>query len=130
MLNIGLFKKPYLIRRYSAQILANGYPVTSHTDVQTRLNVQPLGVNELAALPEGMRTVKRLKTFGKDRLTAADDLAGVPGDRLWYDGLWFECTASVLRERTPLGHYRSEFVMLPDQAPPPLTEPSEGGQSP
>ena len=109
-----------------------------------RLNVQPLTPNELMALPDGDRTVKRVKSFGPDRLSSADDLKGTPGDRLFYNGAWFECTSSVMWDHTILSHYRSDFTILPqkEQMPPPEPptppappvdpepEPPEGGGEP
>jgi len=88
--------------------------------VQT-LNVQRLNPDELQAKPEGSRSVAMLKSFGHERLTAANDYDGVPADLLYYRGLWYECTSSFLLDNTPLGHYRSEFALLPecDQPKPP-----------
>ena len=136
-LYIGLFKRPYTLRSYAAQDIVNGYAAAAFTDSVKRLDVQPLNPDELMALPEGERTVKRIKTFGPDRLTSVDEFAGIPGDRLFYNGYWFECTSSVMWDHTILNHYRSEFVLLPqaDQmlpitgAPEPIT-PDPGGGGP
>ena len=118
---IGLFKRPYVVRHYGEQSLVDGYASAPHTDAVTRLDVQPLTPDELMALPEGDRTVKRVKTFGPDRLTSADDYDDIPADRLFYQGLWYECTSSVMWDHTLLSHYRSDFVILPqrDQMEPP-----------
>ena len=77
------------------------------------LNVQPLTPDDLKALPEGERTIKRLKAFGKCKLASADEFSGTPGDRLYYEGLWYECTSSNSWDGTPLAHYESRFVLLP-----------------
>ena len=120
-LYIGLFKKLYTVRHYAKQTIVDGYAVASYTDTSKQLNVQPLTLDELMALPEGDRTVKRVKTFGPDRLTSSDAFEGIPGDRLFYCGYWYECKSSVMWDHTLLSHYRSDFVILPqrDQMEPP-----------
>jgi hypothetical protein len=123
-LPIGLFKKPYIVRHYEAQVIVNGYASAPFRDSILYLNVQPLTPNELMALPEGERTIKRIKSFGAGRLTSADEFEGIPGDRLFYSGYWYECTSSVFWEHTMLKHYRSDFTILPPpaQMPPPKGE--------
>lgn len=122
---IGIFRRPYAIRRHGEQKIVNGYAVSGHSHFTARLNVQPLSANELLALPEGERTVKRVKAFGADALISADGHAKTPGDLLFYDGKWYECTSCVRWLHTPLSHYESEFVILAEQ---PARPPSgEGG---
>jgi len=111
--SIGIFRKPYTVRKYGKQEIVNGYPRAPYTDVKLRLDVQPLSADDLQALPEGQRTVKRVKAYGKNKLTAADEYDGIPGDRLFYQGLWYACTSSVMWEHTALAHYRSEFTLQP-----------------
>ena len=120
-MNIMLFKRPYTVRSYGSQTIKDGYASAPCSDSVKMLNVQPLGNDELQNLPEGDRTTKRVKAYGPDALTAADDYSGVPGDRLFYRGHWYECKASVLRDNTPIGQVRSDFVILPpaEQEPPP-----------
>ena len=94
--------------------MVNGYPSAPYTDGTALLNVQPLSSNDLQALPEGERTVKRVKAYGSERLASADEYLGIPGDRLYYHGLWYECKSSVMWDHTLLSHYESEFVLLPE----------------
>ena len=129
---IGLFKKSYTVRHYAAQTVENGYAAAPYSDTTMRLDVQPLTPDELMALPEGDRTVKRIKTFGGDKLASADEFEGIPGDRLFYNGRWFECTSSVRWDHTLLSHYRSDFIILPqrDQMAPPTDPPTEPDPDP
>ena len=140
---IGLFKKPYTVRHYGANTVENGYTHSPYTDTVMKLDVQPLSSDELLALPDGDRTVKRVKSFGGGKLRSADEFEGIPGDRLFYLGRWWECTSSVMWDHTILAHYRSDFVILPQReqmpdpepptppAPPPdETDPPEGGIDP
>lgn len=113
-MRIGLFRKRYTVRRFGRQEYgADGYGHAAYTDAEMLLNVQPLTPNELKALPEGERNTMRLKAYGSDRLAAADEFGGTPGDRLFYNGLWHECTSSSSWEGTPLAHYVSKFALLP-----------------
>jgi len=118
-MGIGLFKQTYTIRRYAPQAIIDGYATAQFTDMPANLNVQPLSPDEMMALPEGARTVKRIKSFGPGRLSPSDEYAGTPGDRLHYCGHWYECTSSVMWGHTMLSHYRSEFVILKEQESPP-----------
>ena len=120
-MSIGLFKRPYTVRKHAVQKIVNGYTSAPYTDVKMRLNVQPLSPDELMALPEGERTKKRVKSFGSDKLISADEFTGTPADCLFYQGRWYKCTSSVLWDHTMLRHYRSEFTLLPEseqEAPP------------
>ena len=110
---IGLFKKPYTLRRYGEQTVTGGYASAPYADMEVRLDVQPFNPDELLTLPEGERTIKRIKSFGQSRLTSTDEFKGIAGDRLFYQGYWYECTSSVMWEHTMLAHYRSEFTILP-----------------
>ena len=136
-LNIKLFKKPYTLRRYGEQTIEDGYASAPYSDAIIKLNVQPLTPDELMALPDGERTVKRIKSYGPDKLTSANEFEGIPGDWLFYNGYWYECTSSVMWDHTILRHYRSDFVLIPqcDQMSPPNPtmpdpEPPDGGVDP
>lgn len=118
-MSIGLFKRPYVIRHFLPQTFVRGYATSSSQDTTARLNVQPLSANELQALPEGERTVRRVKSFGQERLISADEFTGTQGDRLFYQGYWYECKSSVEWNHTMLRHYRSEFVICKEQQAPP-----------
>lgn len=125
-MNIKLFQKPYVIRRYEQQVISDdAYASQSYRDFVTRLNVQPLSNEELLALPEGERTVMRRKAFGKDLLRSADEAAGTLGDRLFYQDRWYVCISSIKWNGTILRHFYSEFVVLPsaEQDPPPEVMP-------
>jgi hypothetical protein len=118
---VGLFKHPYTLRRYGPQTLTDGYPSAPFADQTAWLDVQPLSPDELLTVPEGARTVKRIKSFGPDKFISADEYTGRPGDHLFYQGLWYECLSSVMWDHTIISHYRSEFIILPgrDQDAPP-----------
>jgi hypothetical protein len=118
-MNIGIFRRPYIIRRRGEQRIVNGYATSDYTDFTVNLNVQPLSAKELLVLPEGSRTVKRVKSFGSDALISADEHSQTPGDNLFYDGEWYECVKCVHWLHTPLSHYEAEFVLLSGQSAPP-----------
>ena len=122
---LGLFKKPYVIRQHYVQRVIYGHAEATYTDKITRLNVQPQAPDSYQGDPEGEKTVKHLKSWGNCELNSANDHTDTPGDLLFYNGLWYECTSSVMWDHTILQHYQSDFVLLPanNQPPPPEIRP-------
>jgi hypothetical protein len=112
---IMIFRRKYTLRRRTEQTIVNGYASFGYADSNVFLNIQPLSADELKILPEGDRTVKRIKGYGADALISADKNTKTPGDLLFYDGLWYECKTCTHWLHTPLTHYESEFVALEDQ---------------
>ena len=121
-MGIGLFKKPYTVRRHGPQKVVGGYAQAPFSDCVMLLNVQPQAPDSYQGLPEGERTVKHLKTYGRNKLASADERARVPGDLLYYHGAWYECKSSVLWDHTVLAHYQSDFVALPADRQPKAPE--------
>ena len=117
-MGLGIFRRTFTLRRFSAMEDVNGYAVSSYADEVTTLDVQPLSSEELQALPEGERAVKRMKAFGDTVLTAADEETETRGDWLFYqgrmdpEGHWYQCVSSVGWDHTLIGHCRSEFVQV------------------
>lgn len=111
-----LFRRPYTIRRRGEQKIVNGYTISDNSEFTVRLNIQPLSKNDLLALPEGKKTIARIKSFGADALISSDEQNGTPGDLLYYGGKWYECCSCVGWLHTPLNHYEAEFVILSDQS--------------
>ncbi len=108
---IGMFRKGYTLRRFGEQKIIRGHVSHPYTEMEVLLNIQPLSADELALLPEGQRTTKRIKAFGSEMLRAASIEEKVVGDRVLYHGEWYECTSSVIWEHTPLAHCESQFVI-------------------
>lgn len=121
-----MFKKTYTLRRYGPE-QEEGFP---YTDMSVRLNVQPVSAAELQALPEGERSVKRLKAFGRENIRTASQTDGTPADRLWYRGQWYECEGADIWDHTPLAHCESQWVAVPENAPQEALPVSEGGEIP
>ena len=115
---IGIFRKPYTIRRFQPQKITGGYAVSAYTDTAALLNVQPLTPNELQAIQEGERSVKLLKAFGDLPLTAADQQSGTPGDWLWYYGRWYKCVSASQWDHTLLAHCEAQFAAVPENESP------------
>lgn len=109
-----LFRKKYRMRRYGPQTFSNGYASQVPKDFTADLDVQPDG-NSLEAPAEGSKTVTRLSAWGSVPLTAANQKHGVKGDRLFWDGNWYECTSCVNWDGTPLCHYKSTFTICPEE---------------
>ncbi len=117
-MGLGIFRRSFVVRRFDTDEVVEGYSVARYTDVTASLNVQPLNADELQALPEGERRVKRMKAFGDLVFTPADQSSGRRGDWLFYqgpmdpDGHWYECVSSLGWDHTMLHHCRSEFVQV------------------
>jgi len=119
---IGLFKKKYTLRKHGSQTNTNGYTAATYEDVIVKLNVQPQAPDEYDGDPSGERTIKRLKSWGVAELTSANEYLGIPGDLLFYKGIWYECTSSVDWDHTILSHFQSDFTALPASKQPPPPE--------
>ena len=121
----SFFKKDYIVRRFGEETVVKGVSGSTHEDSVVALeDVQPLSSDELQALPEGERTIRRIKSIGSTKFTTADEESGTPGDWLYYNGRWFECKSCQLWDHTILAHYESEFVVVPQgpTATPPEVE--------
>ena len=83
-MNITIFNKLYWIRRFGEQKNVKGYLVSTHSDFGASLNVHPLSTDQMQALPEGQRKVKRLEAHGVAGLVVADEKLNRKGDLLYY----------------------------------------------
>ena len=121
----SMWKKQYVLRRYTAQKNRKGYYTRGYSDTTVMLNVQT--INASATLTaEGKRPTKSIRSFGSFPIKAADIRSATQGDRLFFEGEWYECTSCVHREHTPLNHYRSEFTLVSEAIPnPDKRSPSE-----
>ena len=107
-----IFRKMYTIRRFTTQTFVKGYATQSYSDSKAELDVQPDG-DGLQAPPEGAYTVMRLSVWWDYPFTAANQEAGVKGDRLLWYNEWYECTSCVNWDTTPLHHFKSTFTRVP-----------------
>lgn len=109
----SFFKHDYVARRLKEDVYSGGYAAPGgHEDFVVTLNVQPLSSDELQALPEGERTIKRIKAIGVNQFNPTDEETGTQGDRLYYEEKWYECKSCQLWDHTILSHYESEFVEM------------------
>lgn len=115
-MNITLFNKLYWIRRFGEQKNIKGYLVSEHQDFGASLNVHPLSTDQMQALPEGQRKLKRLEAHGVAGLVVADEELNRKGDLLYYHGDWYECVSSQVWDHTILSHLNYQFVLVPSDA--------------
>lgn len=117
---LDIFKRNYVARRYEQQQWKGGYERSPHRDFTVMLNVQPLTADELQALPEGERGVKRFKAFGATTLRGADVKAGTKADLVYIGGDWYEVRSSNdWRHISILSHNYVELVLVNNQPAPP-----------
>lgn len=113
MSNISnLWRRPYTLRRYSPQKYVNGYAVKDYEDITVVLDVQFLTSREMQLLPEGKRSTVHIKSYGNTIIRTADQSTGRPADRLFYQGEWWECESSVVRDKTLLSHCKAQFIKV------------------
>lgn len=130
-MNITLFNKKYWVRRFGEQKEVRGYFTAGYSDFIASLNVHPMGTDQMQALPEGERKLKRLEAHGSDVLIVANQDTGVKGDLLLYGGDWYECVSAQKWDHTILSHLNYQFVIVPndasksvDTANPPTADPA------
>lgn len=118
------FKRDYIVRRFGKETVEEGFSAAPYEDSVLKLeDFQPLSADEIQALPEGQRSIRRIKSIGTTQFTPADEKTGVRGDWVYYEGRWFECSSCHKWDHTILAHYESEFVEVPpglDTKPPEL----------
>ena len=89
-----------------------------------------MSTDQMQALPEGQRKVKRLEAHGVAGLVVADEKLNRKGDLLYYHGDWYECVSSQVWDHTILSHLNYQFVLVPNDAAgsidlePPVGEPA------
>lgn len=115
-MNISLFNKPYWLRRADEQRLVKGYLTSGFVDVVVNIHVHPLSTDQIQALPEGERKLKRLEGHGNTELLTADEEKNRKADLLYYHGDWYECLSCKLHDDTILGHFNYQFVIVPKDA--------------
>lgn len=108
-----IFRKDYRVRRYGPQTFVNGYATQSYEETTANLDVQP-DSDSVQAPDEGANAVMRISAWGNYPFTAANQDAGVKGDRLLWHNHWYECTSCVNWDGTPLYHYKSTFTYVPN----------------
>lgn len=109
------FGKNYTLRRYGEGKVVNGYPTAGYTDQTVFLDVQTISDDEVKE-DTGSRDKMMLKTFGDFSIRCTKQEEGVQPDRLFYDGRWYECTASRLSQNTFINHWTSVFTLLPEES--------------
>ena len=112
-MNITLFNRPYWIRRFGKQTEYKGYLSAEYTDKVVSLHVHPQGTEQITALDEGERIVRRLTAHGTDILLTANQDTGQKGDLLYYKYHWYECKSAEEYDHTFLHHLNYQFVLVP-----------------
>lgn len=104
------------MRHFGEPKNVRGYITNGMEDRVVSLNVHPLSTDQIKALPEGERKLKRLEAQGTDTLVVADEAAGTKGDLLLYMGDWYECVSAQTWDHTILCHTNYQFVLVPKDA--------------
>jgi len=115
---MNFFKRPHILRRYSSPIYERGYSTIPYEDIVLPMDVQTMK-DVSVTTSDGTKSVQQLKVFCDYEILVENQGTQQKGDRLWFQGKWFECKSSRLSENTPLRHWTSTFVeCLDNEAPP------------
>lgn len=126
---MALWRKPYTLRRWKSAKYRRGYRASLYEDLEVELDVQPLSTKELEALPEGSRSLHRIKTFGSAAIQTEEQKTGRRADWLFYNGKWYTCeVAEPWQNGTPLSHYYAQFVQVPESEPGEEAVPAGAGE--
>lgn len=118
---MNLWKKQYTIRSYTRQRSRRGYVSKTYTDRIVPLDIQPLSASTTTVDAEGSRTPERIVAYGESIIRTSDARNGILADRVFYNGEWYECESSEFYGNTPLAHFVSNFVKVPESAPNPAS---------
>lgn len=121
-----LWRRPYTLRSCTGQHLERGYAVRDYEEITVMLDVQFRG-GGADPLPEGRRSGEKLLTIGDHVMRTADALTGRPADLLYYQGEWWECTDSQVRDKTLLSHCAATFSRAAESGE--YGEPEEDAQA-
>ena len=108
-MNIPIFNRNYTVRRYESD-------GTTYTDFTVSMHLHESEQDSGQIWNETQGIVRRLDGHGNTELRVADLEAGTKGDRVYYRGLWYECTAATLYDHTMLGHWNYRFIAVPEDA--------------
>lgn len=114
---MNIFKKKYTLRSYSKQKTRKGYVgEETYKDKTVSLDVQSVVEKQLQTLEQGQRKTKGIVSYGEFPIKTANVKTGERADRLFYAGEWYECVSSSFFEHTPLSHWKSSFVCVPESS--------------
>lgn len=111
-MGLKLWKRKHLLRRYTGQKVVDGYEIACHEDSYIYADIQTTDQSVSTDLDGDMAT-QRIKVFTDTQLNVARD--NLPGDKIWFQGRWFECRSTKLSENTFLKHWTSTFIECMNQ---------------
>jgi len=110
-MSMNFFRKSYKVRRYSAPKNVDGYVGYDFEDITLQMDIQTMS-DDVITTPDGQESVKRIKAFCDKPVLVRDPDKQQRADRVFFDGLWFECKSSRLSDNTPLRHYTATFTEI------------------
>lgn len=120
-MGLALWKRKHILRRLVEPESSGGYVTEMTKDMVIKADVQTLSRRTTMGA-DGDYSVQEVKMFSDFEINVADQALGTMGDRLWFQGKWFECRSSRLSENTFLKHWTSTFVQCLNQEAPPDVE--------
>lgn len=108
---LDFWKRPYTLRHYGEQKIRKGYASRTYVDSTVMLDIQVV-LSDGGPTESGKRETKKIRAFGDDEIVTASVDGKTQGDRIFFEGEWYECTSSAKWSHTPLAHYESTFVRV------------------
>ena len=110
---VAFFKKPYRVKRYSQNIVVDGYIASGYAEIDpVFLDVQE-DTKRSSADEFGKRSTSNIRAFGQFPFRPAE-APDKKGDLILYKDQWYECVSCAERRNTLLQHYDSSFTLKPD----------------
>lgn len=123
-MNIRLFNRNYVLRRFGESHEVRGYMVPEgYTDQTVNIHVHPSGGDQVTDKDgAGESVARRLEGHGEVEIKISDRESGTKADLLLFDGHWYECVSCEHWFHTLLSHYNYRFALVPENAEGPKEE--------
>lgn len=110
---VAFFKKPYRVKRYSQNIVVDGYIASGYAEIDPVLLDVQEDTKRSSADEFGKRATSNIRAFGQFPFRPAES-PNTKGDLILYKDQWYECVSCAERRNTLLRHYDSSFTLKPD----------------
>ncbi|MGL5433805.1 MAG: hypothetical protein ACRDBO_00210 [Lachnospiraceae bacterium] len=125
-----IFQTEYALRHFGEIKNVRGREKYSYDEQHILADIQTLTRNNSMDV-EGANLGQRIQMWSDMEITPTDEAKEQLGDWIFYEERWFQCISSVWSGNTFLGHWVSEFDLVPLTDPkaeiPPSVSPDKKG---
>lgn len=113
-MNIRLFNRSYILRRFKEPREIRGYAVSDFEDLRVSIHVHPSGGDQVSDRDGAGETIaRRLEGHGEVEIKTSDRENGTKADMLFFGGHWYECVSCEHWFHTILTHFNYRFALVP-----------------